>query len=272
LGPGKEALLLTKYKIELHDPAIKDQIVYVSHSQLKLYQNCPRAYFAKYSDKRETRPTPELAFGKSIHSALQATNQLKMEGGKPSFVETMRAFESALGEQKEYLYPKELITMPKEAQKILSACSSQLDELIPTAVEKDFLLSIDGIYLYGIIDLICTDEIYDYKTSWWPPKGWEADTSLQLSMYTLAFNQMYGEWPRSSQLIFLNRKDGSIQVVPKGSEARRTLGQVETAILNIKDFWANLQAGRNLAVPNYSCQWCSYAHDCPAMPLGGRSK
>jgi len=124
------------------------------------------------------------------------------------------------------------------------------------------------------MDLNTGDGVYDYKTkSWWktyPPRENEGDISIQLSFYTLAFYKLYGVWPQYSQLIFLNRKEGEAVRVPADQNARRTIGQVEVAIEILKDFQSQVKAGRNLPTPNFSCQYCSYASDCPAMPIGGR--
>lgn len=226
----------------------------------------------KYKEKRESKPTQEICFGKAMHKALELFNLSKIEGKPLTFEETCLAFKTDLANYSDTLYPRELISMPQEAQKIISNYFVLFNDVKPIAAEKEFFLSIDGVNLYGVMDLITEDGVSDYKTkSWWktyPPKQNEGDISVQLSFYTLAFYKEYGYWPSYSQLIFLNRKEGDIVKSPIDGSARRTVGQVEVAIEILKDFSRLSGEGRNLAIPNFSCQYCSYAVDCPAMPLG----
>lgn len=272
--------ILSKYSIEVLDPALKQTkhedgtvtgIPYVSNSRVRMYGTCPRAFFMKYGEKRESNPTQEIVFGKALHFALEQYNRAKIALAPISFEETLDAFKTNMKEFSEHLYPRELISMPQEAQKILSNYFVLYGDEQPVAAEKEFFLSIDGINLYGVIDLITEDSVIDYKTkSWWktyPPKASDGDISVQLSFYTLAFYKEYGYWPSHSQLRFLNRKEGDIVNSPHDEFSRRTVGQVEVAIEMLKDFDVLTRMERKLAIPNFSCQYCSYANDCPAMPL-----
>ena len=268
-------VMLENYNIELLDVSLKESLPYISFSRMKLYNLCPRAFQQKYKEERKANPTPDIIFGKCLHSALEFYNKSLIDNNAVSFTEVVDNFELHLKEYDERLYPREKIQFPQEAQSVLCAYFKWLKDkkIKPIETEYEFLLRIqslkdlnEDLIINGCIDLIDERGLFDYKSNFIPPKGYEGDISLQLSLYSLVFYIKYKRWPEYSQNIHLVRKNNTVELTPKTKNARRTLGQVEVMIENLKDF-AELSKKRFLPTPNFSCTSCSYKEDCPASPL-----
>lgn len=259
---------LSDYKIELLDPAKKDEVEYVSHSRLRLYNTCPMAYRYKYEETKDAQDTPELVLGSALHKCFERYNRALLAGDSPPTLDVLREdFEEEIDGQSVGLYPKELLQLRREGPHLLATWLSNVEGLTPTSVEEEFLISIDGINVYGLIDVVYHEkEIVDYKTTNWPPRGGEADWSVQLSLYTLARYISTGSWPESSRLLYLDRKTHSAKWLPPDAKCRRSVGQICVAIEMVKDFHRNIKEGRFLATPSIACSWCAFKSECPAMP------
>ena len=94
-----------------------------------------------------------------------------------------------------------------------------LPELNPVVVEQAFKIKTPyGFGLAGTIDLIEPDRITDWKFTGKSPAQSEADNSVQLSIYGIAYQAMYGADPPSSYrlakiVVSPKREDVSIKIL-----------------------------------------------------------
>jgi hypothetical protein len=119
--------------------------------------------------------------------------------------------------------------------------------------------------LTGRIDLVANRSLYEFKTTSRSYSQNEADTSIQLTAYALAYEYLYGEPAEHLYLVALVKtKVPKIQVVETGrspSDYQYLMEMVEGIVRSIEGhlFYRNLEYA-------YGCQNCEHACKC----LGAR--
>jgi len=106
--------------------------------------------------------------------------------------------------------------------------------------------------------------IVDYKTSEVGEEAADrrAHESLQLAIYALAYERMFGERPREVELRFLTPE----VVVGRAAPTAKAL---ERALTAIRDATVGIRAQEFAAKPAFtSCSYCAYRTICPsALPV-----
>src|SRR5581483_10363799 len=97
--------------------------------------------------------------------------------------------------------------------------------------------------------------ITDYKTGK-PQSQDDADDSLQLSIYALAAQQMWGY--AVDRLVFYNLQ------VYTSVITQRERSELEEARQTVETVAAKIADGRFEAKPGFYCAFCAYANICPA--------
>lgn len=181
--------------------ADKYSAVWVSHSSIGDFLECPRAYFLKnvYRDPKTGHKiqfiTPPLALGQAVHDTLESLSVLATDKRfeTPLLDRYEQSWEKVSGEKggffdkdTEMKYKKrgeEMIRRVKENPGPISRMAVKINEELP----HFWLSEEDNIILCGKIDwleyLPDTDSvnIIDFKTN----KGSEKEESLQLPIYYL---------------------------------------------------------------------------------------
>ncbi len=131
---------------------------------------------------------------------------------------------------------------------------------IPVAAEFRFTIDVEGIEISGVIDRMDRIpgggyEIVDYKTNRRLPPKARIDRDLQLSIYHLAAQQVWGIEPERLTLYFLlpGQRMATTRTRRDLDELRRRIGVVAERIA----------AGRFEPRANPLCDWCDYQALCP---------
>lgn len=232
----------------------------LSYSAISTYQKCPLSYKFLYVDRLPTKPSHHLSFGSSIHSALEFF--YNVEVAEPCSLDRLleeldnvwlrEGYEDEVQEQ-QYKGKGRAILTQFYSENVLSFA-------VPIAVEKRFALDMDGITLSGIIDRIDRlsnggIEIIDYKTNGKLPPKTKINTDLQLPIYHMAVEEMYGTAPEKVTLYFL--------IPNQRISTRKTKSDVvkaKDAIFKVVD---NIQAQRFDPFKNPLCPWCDFIELCP---------
>ncbi|MDI6817290.1 MAG: PD-(D/E)XK nuclease family protein [Actinomycetota bacterium] len=232
----------------------------LSYSAISTYQKCPLSYKYSYVDRLPTKPSHYLSFGNSIHSALEFFYRVD----KPE----PYSLEELLGELDRVWLTEgyESETLEQEYKTKGQAILSQFysDNLpsfaVPLAIEKRFYLDFDGVTLSGVIDRVDQEEngdieIIDYKTNAKLPPKSKLNTDLQLPIYHMAAEKLYGVAPKKLTLYFL--------VPNEKVSTRKTKTDITKAQATIHSVAKNISDKKFTPFKNPLCPWCDFIEICP---------
>ncbi len=239
--------------------------VRLSFSRMDAYRNCPRKFRYAYIDRIPGVGSPALSLGSSIHDALEHFYDRKLPT-PPSEEELLGflfdAWDSSGFEQ---LDREEQVQFYRHAQDVLRRYHRRAvaDYRLPVATEVWFELAFDDAVVVGAIDRIDRDEdgslhVIDYKTNRRAQPRARVAGSLQLAIYALACEDLYGDLPASVALDF----------VVAGVVVRVGLDEIDldAAREAVATTAAGVRAGQFDPTPNRLCDWCDYRSLCPAWP------
>ncbi len=238
---------------------------HLSFSRLSRYEQCPAAFRLHYIDRLEAAPGLPLLFGKAIHAALEDllldvvarkvdgaldearaldlwSRQWLREGG----LHGINVFEDGVAILKDFCRDEGLV----RHENIL-------------AVEREFELAIGRFRVVGAMDRVNrlddeTVEIVDYKSNRLLFTRAEVDSSLQMSLYQLAAEQLW-PWAKTIKLTF-HMVRHSIRM-----ETSRTREQLETAKAYIAAMGEQIEAATEFpARLNLNCSYCDHRQQCSA--------
>ena len=245
-----------------------DGRVRLSFSRIDTYRSCPLRFRFSYIDKLPSAPATYLSFGTSIHTALEAFHDRTLFG--------MPSEEDLLG----FLYDgwdssgfrresREVqVREYRRAQDVLRRYHRRVrDDYRPAAeTEKWFELPVgDHAMVVGSIDRIDVDDagayhVVDYKTGKLRDRQ-QVRHSLQLAIYALACQHLYGVLPASVSLDF----------VVAGTEIRVPLDELDLdgARDAVERTALAVLAEDYTPTPSRMCDWCDHRALCPAWEGGG---
>jgi len=244
-------------------------------SSLNTYQTCSLKYKFKEIDKIKEPKSKEQFFGTLLHQVMQYVHT-------PGF--TSPTLENALeyyaSKWDESFFENEMENRSAFAQGVdiiqRYYKDNDVSRINIVALEKRFEIEIeeDGEkrkspegethIISGIIDRIDRTEngydIIDYKTARKMPTQENVDTSIQLSIYLLAFLHMYPEQKNNIENIQV-----SLYYLKHGQKltATRTfeeLQQVQRIFLDVIDCIQKEQFEPRVSP---LCDWCGYQDRCP---------
>jgi putative RecB family exonuclease len=245
-----------------------DGRVRLSFSRIDTYQRCPLQFRFAYIDKLPSAPATYLSFGTSVHTALEAFHDRTLFG-MPS-EEDLLGFLYDGWDASGFAHVGRDVQMReyRRAQDVLRRYHRRVrDTYRPAAeTEKWFEVPIgDHATVVGSIDRIDVDDdgsyhVVDYKTGKLRDRQ-QVRRSLQLAIYALACEHLYGVLPATVSLDFV--VPGTEVRVPLEEldldAARRAVDQTAQAIL-AQDF---------TPTPNRLCDWCDHRSLCPAWEGSG---
>lgn len=242
-----------------------DGRIRLSFSRVDSYRNCPLKFRFAYLDRIPTRPTPHLSFGSSIHGALERFYDQKLPEC-PSEDELLQflyeAWDDAGFEDRDR---DEQLAFYRHAQDVLRRFHQRVaaSYRLPASTEAWFELPFDNAVVVGSIDRIDVDEdgnfhLIDYKTSRKVTDRKYVIESLQLGIYALACEHLYGKLPTTVALDFVVP---GVQVTVGIEEI--DLERVDDIVLATADA---ILDERFAPTPNRLCDWCDYKSICPAWP------
>ncbi|MDX1657317.1 MAG: PD-(D/E)XK nuclease family protein [Nitriliruptorales bacterium] len=238
--------------------------VRLSFSRIDTYRRCPAQFRYGYVDRLPGVPAPALSFGTSIHGALEAFYDRKLPE-PPSEKELLDALyeawdSSGFGE----LTRDEQLAYYRHAQQVLLRFRRRAieDYRLPMATEAWFELPLgDEALVVGAIDRVDVSDdgdlrVVDYKTNRRVKNRARVAGSLQLAIYALACEWLYGRLPVSVSLDFVVAGvEIELPIDDLDLDGARAAA-IETA-----------RGVRNEAyepTPNRLCGWCDFRSLCPA--------
>jgi len=201
--------------------------VYVSHTSITDFLNCPRAYFLKnvYRDPKTRHKiklmSPPLALGQVIHEVLESLSVLPTEDRfKESLVVRFHeVWKKVTGKKGGFTNSETEDVYKKRGEEMLERLMKSPGLLANKAVKikmdlpKYWLSEKDNIILCGKIDWLeyyadtDTVHIIDFKTS----KNEEESSSLQLPIYCLLVSHCQTKRISKMSYWYIERPDGLVE-------------------------------------------------------------
>jgi len=244
--------------------SIVNGMLTLSHYQIDDYLTCPLKYKYVHILRVPILQHHSIIYGKAIHEAIKEYNRKKLAGKIITVKELLSVFESTWSSEG-------FLTREHEEQRFESGKNAlklfyerqEASDNIPTFVEKDFSFPLGNNRVRGRWDRVDvkdgTTVIIDFKSSDVREQK-EADRrvkeSLQLSIYALAYKEVYGKMPERVELHFL--ESGLIGRCEKNED------DLKETIEKIKIVADGIRQKIFEAKPQYiACRYCAYSEICP---------
>lgn len=188
----------------------------IRYSELNLFLNCGIAYWRRYIQHDKTPQTLPMIRGSGVHEAIATNHRQKKGSGvdiKRRDLEAIAAeYVRATAGEGVMLTPDEKsvgLAPSIERTRMSALCLAGVyaekcaPDTQPELVEQEIVIAMPGapVDLKGTIDVATTAKrIRDYKTSKRAKSQREADESLQLSLYGLAYRALTGGDPSGYDL------------------------------------------------------------------------
>lgn len=245
-----------------------DGRVRLSFSRIDTYRSCPLRFRFSYVDRLPSVPATHLSFGTSIHAALEAFHDRTLFG-MPSEDDLLGFLYDGWDSTGFLREPREVqVREYRRAQDVLRRYHRRVrDDYRPAAeTEKWFELPVgDHATVVGSIDRIDVDDdgayhVVDYKTGKLRDRQ-QVRRSLQLAIYALACEHLFGALPATVSLDF----------VVAGTEVRVPLDELDLdgARRAVDETAQAVLAEEFAPTPSRLCDWCDHRALCPAWEGGG---
>jgi DNA helicase-2/ATP-dependent DNA helicase PcrA len=257
-SPAKEPKRLKKKEVP------EDKLLHLSFYQIDDYQTCPLKYKYVHILRLPIMEHHTVIYGRAMHDAVTKYFQFRMAGKKFQLPDLLDIFKGSF-EPQGFLDQRHQQARLAAGQEALIKFYKKEEERnsIPIFIEKSFAFTFKKNRITGRFDCIEKDQngvaITDFKTSE-IKKQKDADKrareSLQLSLYALAYQNIFGELPRRLKLYFL--ESGLIGTSEINQE---DLIKTEEIIENVS---GGIRQRNFSATPTYlACTYCAYNQICP---------
>ncbi len=241
----------------------------LSFRQVDDWLTCPLKYRYVHVLRVPIRLHPIVILGNAVHQAIQAYHLAKVQGRTLPLAELEAVFRHAWRSEG-FLSAAHEEEMLRHGAAALAAFYrfEEASGARPTFVEK-FFAFVEGeakvIGYWDRVDQIGDQAlIIDYKTSEVGEEAADhrARESLQLAIYALGYERMFGNRPHEVQLRFLTPEVVVGRATPTDRMADRALAAIREAT-------AGIRSGDFTAKPSFAaCSSCAYRTICPsALPL-----
>ena len=244
----------------LLSPSSKHEKHCMSYSSALTYKTCPRAYRLQHVERKgKMRPdTQQASEGILLHEMLNVLNRFRIHAGiyPPDLAPIVG---HVLERHAEKMTPATKIKMQAMATSLLELYARGVgSDLAPVMSESEFLIEDpkSGMRIYGFVDIMTTDGVYDYKSSAVPivDAGIHAD---QMHVYILAYRAINGVWPASAGIINLTRIAKTVKMLPFHVDERF----VSTSLDNVLGIYYNVSAGKFEPRLGTWCRTCAFGAD-----------
>ena len=249
------------------EPEIKPgEKLRLSASSIEDYEDCPLKFKFGHYLKIPTGPQAALTFGNIMHRSVRRYFELRAKG-EASFEAVKEFYEASWkksGFEDEY---QERAYKQAGLEQLRAFVEKQgSSETFPLGMESYFSLDLGGVLLEGRIDQINPllsrapadedgVELIDYKTGR-PRSQKEADSSLQLSVYALAAQEVMKLKPRRLTFYCLSNNQPVHTV-----RTEQDLKAVKAEILAVAE---RIRQSHFPPLPGFACKFCDYRSICPA--------
>jgi len=244
-----------------------DDVLTVSYSDIEDYRRCPLLYRFKHVLRIPVLDSPAAIYGLALHEAVREYLRRKREGATPSLADLQATFRAAW-------LAEGFISPEHESERFqagLDALRRFFDDEqqrgAPDLVEQRFSFMLGRDRVVGRWDRVdqtaAGAEVIDYKSSA-IEEGNErpqtlANQDLQLRLYALAHERMYGKRPVKATLHFLETGErGTIEPSDADMSVVRTVVTTTAAKIRAREFLASPAKGVK------TCLECPYHQICPS--------
>lgn len=265
--------------------------MYLSFSKIDTYTKCGIKYYLKYVKGISIPSSTPIILGQAVHHAFEKFFLEKLSGNILSVSDVLDIFSDKI----DILFSEEILLSEEEKELGLDRVKGESKDagvaaikgyynkralnIEPFLVEQEFQvdlykvineLYIDDEDLYldtqvklmGYFDLITAEKaIHDLKVKTYKPKKDEADKSQQLTLYTLAYKELLGEFPEKitlENIILPGKGDNVAQVIIQ--ETTRTEEDIKRALRRTLRVIDGIKKGVYIPPDQSSwlCQYCGY--------------
>ena len=239
------------------------ELLNLSFYQIDDYLTCPLKYKYVHILRIPIMEHHTVIYGRSMHDAVTKYFQFKMAGKKMQLGELLNVFRMSFDPQGflDQKHQEERFRIGQEAL-IRFFNEEEKRDSKPLFIEKEFSFPFENNKINGRFDRVDQEEdgvvIIDFKTSELT-KQKDADKrtreSLQLALYALAYQSIFGQLPKRLELHFL--ESGRIGSDKKEEE------DLEKIKEKIKEVSLGLRERNFTATPGYmACTYCAYNQIC----------
>ena len=244
----------------------------LSISQVNAYLGCPLKYRFQYVDQIP-RPwrVAAMAFGTSVHAAVEWFHKERMSGGSPELPEVLKVFDADWYAQN----TEPLVFSERESKDSLAEKGRAMIQLYvestngtkAVAVEQAWELDLADpetgelldVRLRGIIDLVEEgDVLVDLKTAGRTLESGGLERHLQLSTYALAYLLIHGSIPKLRLDMLLKTAKPRLE----RHETTRSLDDLVWTARLIREVALAIETEHFFPNPSWRCTECEYFAHC----------
>lgn len=245
---------------------------HLSVSQVQTYLGCPLKYRFQYVDKIP-RPwrAAALAFGTSIHAAIEWFQRERMAGRTPQVAQAVSIFEADWFAQnmEPLVFPdkESRESLKEKGALMLPAYLETVGPALPVAIEEPFEVDLYdpetgedlGVRLKGFVDLVEEGNVLaDVKTAGRALENGGLERHLQLSTYALVFLLLHGSIPRLRLDMIMKTKVPRVDRL----ETTRSLPDLAWTSRLIARTARAIEQGHFFPNPSWRCSECEYFQNC----------
>jgi DNA helicase-2/ATP-dependent DNA helicase PcrA len=192
-------------------PLIDKETFKLSASKLDTYKDCPLKFKFAHILEIPTPPKSYLELGSSVHTVVELLTKLEIDNSEINEnVANQLLEEEWIG----YTYKSEVENSQSKskAKDMLKTFLNWVSDNknIPLEAEKEFTLELSGVPFNGFIDRIEKTkdgefEVIDFKTGTDRENKKSIKDNLQMNIYALAVEKIYGKLPKSTSLFYLKK-------------------------------------------------------------------
>jgi DNA helicase-2/ATP-dependent DNA helicase PcrA len=243
-----------------------DDVLTVSYEAIDDYQKCALLYRFKHVLQIPTLPTPQMTYGLALHEAVKDFLRRKRDGEDPTLDDLQAVFRAAW-------LAEGFISPAHESERFQAGLASlrrfheqERAEPAPDLVEQRFSFMLGNDRVVGRWDRVDRTAngavVVDYKAGADEEGSGRAqrtaNESLQLRLYALAHERVYGERPVQTALHFLESGErGAVVPTDESISAVRALVRSTATRIRAREFAPNPKGLR-------TCQQCPYHQICPS--------
>ncbi|MFQ5899720.1 MAG: ATP-dependent helicase [Candidatus Methylomirabilia bacterium] len=250
-------------------PLAPGEPITISYRQVDDYQSCPLKYRYVHILGIPIRRHHTVFYGSTLHTVVEHYLRRRVVGLFTPLEDLLAVFEREW--EREWRNEGFLTWQHEEARKAAGRAAithfwheEEASGEKPAYVEREFGFNLETDHVRGRWDRVDEGDggavIIDYKSSDIrdPKKADErARESLQLKIYALAWQEMFGRLPARVELRFL--ESGVVGChIPTEEDTGEAIDAIKTAAVGIR-------ARRFEATPGYQvCRYCAYNQVCPS--------
>lgn len=248
----------------------------ISPSQVTSYLMCPRLYRFRYVEKLPPEfRSSGLAFGSSIHSAIEAWQMSRLSGEEISEDEVIARFLTEWEAEKagdlKLKDEEDPAVLVERGIELLRLFMRTMRDEPPAAAELAFEVPLHdpetgedkGIVLRGVFDLVLSgDRVVEVKTA---AKAWsegDANRHLQLTAYSFAYEHMRGRVPTLEIVALIKTKQPKVQRLA----TKRTAEDHAWFLTLVREVAEGIESQVFPPNPGWACAGCEYGSRC--KPIG----